>query len=100
MIVVLFRTRVRPDAAEAGYEATAQRMVERVSRMPGFVSFNWFTSPEGEELSVAQFESEEALAAWRNDPEHLEAQRRGKDIFFDAYHIQVCSLIREYGFTR
>lgn len=97
MIVVLFRTRLRPDVALPEYEALGGRMYELVSAMPGFVSFAAYTSPDGEELGVAQFESEKALEQWRNHPEHLGAQRQGKERFFASYHIQVCSLIREYG---
>ena len=100
MIVVLFRTRTRPEMAAAEYEATAQRMMELVAGIPGYVSFEWFTSPGGEELSVVQFESEKALEEWRNHPEHVKAQEQGKQTFFEAYRVQVCSVVREYGFTR
>ena len=97
MVVVLFETRLRPEVVIAEYEAAAQRMMELASRMPGFVSFRYFTSPEGGELSVVQFESEETLAAWRSHPEHLQVQRDGREKFFAAYRVQVCSLVREYG---
>ena len=100
MIIVLFRTRTRPEAAGPEYEATAQRMMELVAQVPGYLSFDWFTSPDGEELSIARFESEKALEQWRNHPEHVKAQQQGKATFFESYQIQVCSLIREYGFTR
>jgi heme-degrading monooxygenase HmoA len=97
MIVVLFETRLRPDIVPAEYEATAARMMELASRMPGFVSFRYFTSPEGNELVVVQFESEPTLAAWRNHPEHLKVQQEGREKFFASYRVQVCSLLREYG---
>jgi heme-degrading monooxygenase HmoA len=51
-------------------------------------------------VAIAQFASEEALAAWRNHPEHLKAQQQGRDVFYEAYTIQVCSVIREYSFSR
>lgn len=97
MVVVLFETRLRPDVVPSEYEAAAQRMMDLASRMPGFVSFRYFTSPEGTELSVVHFESDQTLAAWRNHPEHVEVQQAGRDRFFASYRVQVCSLIREYG---
>jgi heme-degrading monooxygenase HmoA len=96
MVVVLFETRLRPDVVPAEYEAVAQRMMELASRMPGFVFFRYFTSPEGNELSVVQFASEATRAAWRNHPEHLKVQQDGRGRFFASYRVQVCSLLREY----
>jgi heme-degrading monooxygenase HmoA len=97
MVIVLFETRLRPEVVMSENEATAARMVELASRMPGFVSFRYFTSPEGNELAVVQFESEPTLAAWRNHPEHVKAQQAGREKFFASYRVQVCSLVREYG---
>jgi heme-degrading monooxygenase HmoA len=98
MVVVLFQTKLKADVSAAQYEATAQRMMELATRMPGFVSFRYFTSPEGAELSVVQFESDGALAAWRNHPDHLKVQEEGRRLFFESYQVQVCSLVREYAF--
>ena len=39
-----------------------------------------------------------SLAAWKEHPEHLKAQQRGRDEFFSEYHIQVCQPVREYEF--
>ena len=64
--------------------------------MPGFVGMDYAQVEDGE-LLVVRFESHEALEAWRNHPEHLEAQRRGKQEFFESYQIEVCELVRSYG---
>jgi heme-degrading monooxygenase HmoA len=100
MIVVLFRIKLRPDVDRAVYEAKGARMDELVRQVPGFISVDYYTTAEGEEGVIARFASEEALAAWRNHPEHLETQRQGRDEFFESYQIQVCSTIREYGVDR
>jgi heme-degrading monooxygenase HmoA len=49
-------------------------------------------------LLVARFESHEALAAWRNHPEHQAAQQRGRERFFAHYKIEVCESVRAYEF--
>ena len=100
MIVVVFRNELRAGAAGPAYEALAEQMYGIVSKMPGFVSADSFTSPDGNETAIITFESEEALAAWRNNPEHLEAQRRGQEEFYASYHIQVCEVIRDYRYPR
>ena len=97
MVVIVFRITLRPDLDVADYERTGERMVELVSEIPGFLGMD-YAEVEGGELLVARFESHEALAAWRNDPEHLEAQQAGRERFFESYSIEVCDEVRSYAF--
>ncbi|MEY2513658.1 MAG: hypothetical protein QOJ89_1016 [bacterium] len=97
MVVVVFRITLRPDIDVADYEATGERMVELVSVMPGFLGMD-YAEVEGGELLVVRFESHETLAAWRNHPEHLEAQQAGRERFFEHYSIEVCDELRSYEF--
>jgi heme-degrading monooxygenase HmoA len=75
-------------------------MEKRARAMPGFVDFKGFTADDGERVSLIAFESTEAQRAWRDDPEHRAAQRRGRDDFYETYTIQVCELLDERSFTR
>jgi heme-degrading monooxygenase HmoA len=75
-------------------------MAELVRGMPGFISMDLFTSEDGRTLAVPRFESEEALLAWRDHPEHVAAQQMGKDAVFEDYWVDVCSTIRSYEFHR
>lgn len=97
MVVVVFRITHRHDLPAEEYEETATRMLELVSSMPGFVGMD-YAEVEGGELLVARFESHEALAAWRNHPEHQAAQKRGREQFFSSYRIEVCDTVRSYDF--
>ena len=38
------------------------------------------------------------VKAWRKDPEHLEAQRRGREEFYDRFNIQVLKVLRDYEY--
>lgn len=97
MVIVVFRITLRPDVTASEYEAVGTRMVELVSQMRGFLGMD-YAATDGGELLVARFESHEALAAWRNEPEHRAAQQLGRERFFAHYHIEVCDLAREYEF--
>jgi heme-degrading monooxygenase HmoA len=88
MVLVVFRSRMRPGADTAAYDATSRRMHELVRQHPGFISIETLTTPDGEEVSLELFESEESVQAWRRHPEHLEAQRRGRAEFYASYRIQ------------
>jgi heme-degrading monooxygenase HmoA len=97
MVVVVFRIALRPDLPASEYESTGARMVEIVSGIPGFLGMD-YAEVDGGELLVARFESHEALAAWRSHPEHVEAQRLGRERFFASYRIEVCEEVRAYEF--
>lgn len=96
MVLTIFRSRLRPEHQEA-YERVAARMHDLAQQMPGFVSIKTFTAPDGERVSIVEFESEVAHNAWRQHPEHLEAQRLGREQFYSEFHIQVCRVERAYG---
>jgi heme-degrading monooxygenase HmoA len=97
IVVVVFRITLRPDLDVDEYTAVGERMVELVSAMPGFVGMD-YAEVEGGELLVVRFASHEALAQWRNHPEHLEAQKAGRERFFSQYRIEVCDEARSYEF--
>lgn len=100
MVVVLFGTRMRPDADLEEYGRRLKRMTELVKQVPGFISLKELVAEDGEEVSMARFESEEALDAWRFQPEHVETQRRAREAYYESYWIQVCRTIRDYEFSR
>ena len=99
MVIVVFRTRVKPQADLEKLNALNQKMVGLVSKMPGFLSMKDFSAQDGEFLVIAEFDSLESVDAWKVHPEHLDAQRRGREEFFADYRILVCNLIRTSDFT-
>lgn len=96
MIVTIFRSRLNSEYA-AAYDEIAARMRALAEGMPGFISFKTFSAEDGERVSVIEFESEETLRAWREHPEHREAQELGRKMFYTEFQIQVSSIVRQYG---
>jgi heme-degrading monooxygenase HmoA len=97
MVITIFRSRLRPEHRHE-YEPVAERMDELARAMPGFVSIKTFTAEDGERVSVVEFASEEAQAAWRDHPEHRRAQRLGRERFYSDFTIQVCRVERQARF--
>ena len=87
-VITVFRSRRRPGIEEA-YTALAAQMEVAARAMPGFVDFKSFRADDGEQVSVVTFDSPEAQRAWREDPRHVAAQRRGRDELYLEYSIQV-----------
>lgn len=96
MNIVLFRTTLKRGADMARYEALAARMYDFASKMPGFVSIEEASLPDGDSLAIVAFESDTALDAWRQHPEHVEAQRQGREEFYERYAVKACRLVRGY----
>ena len=99
-MVVLFGTKMRDDANLDEYRERSRRMRELVQQIPGFISIKGFTGKDGDEVSIARFENEASLDAWRFQPEHVETQRRAREAFYESYWVQVCTTIRDYEFSR
>jgi len=97
MVVIVFRSRVRPGIEDA-IGSVGARMYELASAMPGFVSYKDFAAEDGENVTIIEFDTLEHLAAWRDHPEHKQVQEMGRQRFFDEYHIQVCTMVRESAF--
>jgi heme-degrading monooxygenase HmoA len=97
MIVTVFRNRLRPEAAEA-YAELAPKMVELAKQQPGFLSMKTYTAADGERVTIAEFESEEAVVAWRDNATHQIAQHRGRTELYAEYVSQICEVIRESRF--
>ena len=96
--VTIFRSRPRPGIEEE-YSALSARMLQIAESMPGFVSIDSFYNDTGERVSIVEFESHETAAAWRKHPEHLEAQRIGRERLYAEYHGLVCTVERTYEFS-
>ena len=99
MIVTVFRSRLMPGVREK-YVALVDRMIELASTMPGYVSHKGFFAEDGERVTIVEFETEEAQRAWRMHPEHRDAQRKAREIYYQDYSVQVCQVIRETSFKR
>jgi heme-degrading monooxygenase HmoA len=100
MVIVLIRTKLRPDADHAAYEALNGEMYALVQNTPGFLGATGYASADGDEVGMIRFESLEALRAWREHPDHVVTQRRGKSEFYQSYRIEVCEVVRAYDFER
>ncbi|MBT9539929.1 antibiotic biosynthesis monooxygenase [Thiobacillus sp.] len=87
-------TSVRTDG-DNDYGETAKQMLELASEQPGFLGFESARQEIG--ISVSYWASQEAIAAWKENLIHRQAQSRAKD-WYRAFRVRVCRVEREYGF--
>ena len=99
MVVVVFRFHPHPDADLEEMGALTENMAKLVGAMSGFLGLKDYAAQDGEVVVVAEFDSIEAVDEWKAHPDHVVAQRRGREEFFADYRIQVCDVIRTREFT-
>ena len=96
---VIFSSRRRGDDSD-GYAETSARMVELVSQQPGFLGVESTRGADGFGITVAYFESEEAILAWRRHTEHTAARERGRAEWYEHFELRIAKVERAYGWDR
>jgi heme-degrading monooxygenase HmoA len=81
-----------------GYSAMAETMEQLARQQPGFLDFEHAREDIG--ITISYWESLEAIASWKANLEHLEAQKSGKERWYEWYKIRICKIEREYSFSR
>ena len=92
--VIFTAQRKAPDAA---YDAMAQAMFDLAGKQPGCLGAEHARDAAGLGITVAYFIDEAAIRAWRQNVEHLAAQRLGIDRWYSRYQIRVAKVERAYG---
>jgi len=99
MIVVLFRSRLTPEAGD-DYRAMAEEVLATAREMPGFIDYTIYHSDDGEKLSVVRWENQETMKAWREHPRHKIAQAAGRERWYRNYEIEIAEVVRSSRFER
>ena len=80
-----------------GYAHVAERMVDLASQQPGFLGVESVRGTDGFGITVSYWTSEEAIAAWKANVEHLAAQEKGKRKWYEHYELRVAKVKRAYA---
>ncbi|MEP6633405.1 MAG: antibiotic biosynthesis monooxygenase [Luteimonas sp.] len=96
---VIFSSRRTPQD-EAGYGDTAMRMFELVQKQLGFLGSESTRGADGFGITVAYFDSEASIAAWRRNADHTAARERGRRDWYEHYEIRVARVERAYGASK
>ena len=98
MIAVLFE--VAPaEGQRDSYLDIAASLRDELTEVDGFISIERFQSlnQPGKLLSLSFWRDEQAVRAWRNRPQHRNAQTRGRGGIFSDYRLRVAKVLRDYG---
>jgi heme-degrading monooxygenase HmoA len=98
MIAVIFEIWPKPEQRQE-YLDLAAELRPILETIDGFISIERFESlsEKGKLLSLSFFRDEEAVAAWRNIPQHRRTQSQGRATIFENYRLRIAGVIRDYG---
>jgi heme-degrading monooxygenase HmoA len=82
-------------AGDNGYGAMAGRMLDLAAKQAGFLGVEG--AREGLGITVSYWSSLDAIRKWKQNAEHLEAQRLGREGWYSAFKVRVARVERDYG---
>ena len=96
---VIFASK-RQDANSDLYYQHNNELVEKIKSLAGYLKHTSIRNPETREgITVAYFDSLEAIDKWRRDEEHMAAKNLAKSHFYENYSIEITEVVDSYGWA-
>ena len=89
---VIFRSRMS-DQTE-GYEAAARHMAGLAAEQPGYLGMETCRGEDGFGITISYWTSRQAIAEWRNHPEHTAVRAEGRRRWYGEYSVTVAKVQR------
>ena len=95
-VAVIFSAVVTADGE--GYDRAAQEMRRLAQRQPGYLGVEAAGGGPGAlEITVSYWSTEDDARAWKGVAEHVQAQRFGRQRWYETYEVRVATVGRSYG---
>lgn len=78
-----------------GYGEMADRMVELAERQSGFLGVE--AARESVGITVSYWSDLESIKSWKENVEHLEAQKKGRKMWYSSFKVCISKVERDYG---
>jgi len=78
-----------------GYGEMAERMCALAAQQAGYLGFE--SARDGLGIAVSYWKDEASLLAWKNNVEHMAAQRMGKKKWYNNYKTRIAKVERDYS---
>ena len=99
LYAVIFKSK-RQDANGELYYEHNDKLDEKIRSLAGYVKHSGMRHPETREgMTVAYFDSLEAIDMWRKDAEHMDAKKLAKSHFYENYSVEITEVIDSYGWN-
>lgn len=79
-----------------GYNDMSTHMVQLARQQPGYLGHE--SARDGIGITVSYWDSLESIRQWKQNAEHLIAQKLGRQQWYTHYKTRICLVERDYGF--
>ena len=83
-----------------GYGAMAERMVASVEKFSGYLGAQSVRDASGLGITVSYWQSLDDIARWKADAEHQQAQRLGKEQWYEHFRLTVARIEKDMRWNR
>jgi len=82
--------------SDKSYEVMANKMEELAKLQKGFLGIESVRNEIG--ITVSYWKDLESIKNWKENSEHLNAQKLGKTNWYSSYHVRIAKIEIEYSF--
>ena len=79
-----------------GYAEMSQLMDSLAKKQKGFIGVDSARNDIG--ITVSYWKNLEAIKNWKQQTDHLMAQKKGRTDWYSWYNVKICKVEREYEF--
>ncbi len=90
----------RNDLDHDNYEFMAIKMVQLAQEQQGFLGYESYRNNEGIGVTISYWETLHDISEWKRNMEHREAQKKGRELWYDAYSLRIAKIERDYFFQQ
>lgn len=83
---------------DEGYSPMADLMVELAQQQEGYLGYESARNEIG--ITISYWQSLNAIKKWKENSEHLLAQKFGKEKWYSHYKTRICLVERDYEFVK
>ncbi|MCP3673214.1 MAG: antibiotic biosynthesis monooxygenase [Gammaproteobacteria bacterium] len=83
---------------DKAYSKMADKMVTLASKQPGFLGVE--SARESIGITVSYWSDLDAIKNWKINTDHLNAQQKGRDLWYQEFKIRISKVERDYGMDK
>lgn len=80
-----------------GYSEMAGKMENLAKKQEGFLGVDSARNDVG--ITISYWKSLEAIKQWKQQSEHLQAQLKGRNLWYNWYNVRICRVEKEYEYS-
>ena len=90
---------IRTDDADELYETTGKKFFALATQQPGYIGAESVSNGKNG-ITVTYWDTTENIKIWKRQIDHLVAQKMGRELFYERYHVRIARVEREYQWTK